>query len=71
MPEISVTVHVTVVLPNGNAFGLSLVIDLTPTLSDVISSPSLIWFIIGSIASAVISSGIIIVGAVVSSTVIV
>ena len=67
----SVTVHVTVVLPSGNMIGLSLVIDSMPTLSEATSSPSSILFMIGSVASDIISCGEIIVGEVMSTTVIV
>ena len=40
LPDMSVTVHVTVVLPSGNVIGSSLVIDSIPTLSETTSSPS-------------------------------
>ena len=39
-PDVSVAVHVTVVLPSGNVIGLSLVVDSIPTLSEATSSPS-------------------------------
>ena len=67
----SVTVHVTTVLPIENISDESLTIDSIPTLSAASGVLSSIWFIMGSTASTTISCSAIIVGAVVSTTVIV
>ena len=40
LPDVSTTVHVTVVLPNGNESGISLVTDSIPTWSVVSACPS-------------------------------
>ena len=71
LPEVSVTVQITVVLPNWNIIGLSLDIDSIPTESDTINSPNWMKFRVGLTASPTMSCGVIIVGTVVSTTVIV
>ena len=68
-PEVSVTVHVTVVIPNGNDSGASFVIDSIPMISLTFGSPSSTKFSSNDDASTIRSFGASIVGEVVSTTV--
>ena len=42
LPEMSVAVHVTIVVPNGNISGASFVISHIPTTSDMQTAPMLV-----------------------------
>ena len=71
LPESSTAVQVTIVLPNGNVIGMSLLIDTALVESKLLACPTSIWFRVGLTASEKISFGTKIDGAVVSTTVIV
>ena len=65
----SVAVHVTVVSPNGNTFGALLEIEGMSTKSLETGLPSTTMFESADIASAVIESGAVMLGDVVSTIV--
>ena len=71
LPALSEAVHVTIVSPRGNVSGALLVIDDTPTISEVSTIPRITKLFKGFSASWIIFSGGINSGSSVSTTVIV
>ena len=69
-PAASVAVHVIVVSPSENAIGESLVIDDSNTASAAVASPKITELLSADVASIVMSVGAVMLGAVVSVTVI-
>ena len=57
-PEVSVAVQVTIVSPNGNDSGASLVIDDIPILSSAVEFSKTIMLASNPVASAMTSPGI-------------
>ena len=70
LPDESVTVQVMIVSPSGNDSGASLVTDVTATASLVCASPNDTTLSDNEVASDVMSAGAVMVGAIVSVTVI-
>ena len=69
LPILSVAVHVTTVVPNGNTSGELFVIVEIPVTSSAVALPKATMLLSILVASIVISSGIIKVGGIVSITV--